>query len=252
MTANIESFQHLLQGMRESFLDELPERCDRIEHLVLAVEKAPSNRETFNELYRCIHSLKGSGGTHAVGVVTAICHQLETFLTEAAGDQVMGETFANRALAYVDLLRRVDKPARSENPDYSSVEQGLETLRQSALQSRKAGLIAESSAMMVRIYETALKPLPLQLTVVSNGLAALECLTRDAFDFAIVGGELQNLNGAGVIAAMQASQGLNHDIPFVLVTSKREGIPASIRTRATLPRDQKLSDNLVATVRQII
>jgi chemotaxis protein histidine kinase CheA len=252
VTANIEAFQHLLQGMRESFLDELPERCDRIEHLILAVEKAPTNRDAFDELYRNIHSLKGSGGTHAVGVITAICHQLETFLTEVANEKKLGEAFANRALAYVDLIRKVDAPARSETPDYSAVEQGLETLRQSALQSRKAGLVAESSTMMVRIYEAALAPLPVQLSVVNNGLAALELLTREAFDFAIIGGELQNLNGAGVIAAIQASSGINHDLPFMLVTSKSDGIPAGVRPKTVLARDQKLSQNLAVAVQALL
>lgn len=252
MTGNIEEFQRLLHGMREGFLDALPESCDRLENVILAVEKAPQDREAFNELFRGVHSLKGSGGTHGLGVITGICHQLENFLSEADANQAFGEAFANGALAYVDLLRRVEAPARSESPDYSAIEKDLEALRQSALQSRKAGLIAESSMMMVRIYEAALAKLPVQLAVVNNGLAALECLTRDSFDFAIIGGELKNLNGAGVIAAIQASQGMNHDIPIVLISSKRDGIPASIRTSAVLARDQALSDKLAAAVKAIL
>lgn len=252
MSTDIDAFQLLLHGMRESFLDELGDRCDRIEHLILALERSPADREAFNGLYRDVHSLKGSGGTHGIGIITAVCHQLESFLTEAAGGGGFGDRFANGALAYLDLLRRIEAPARLDNPNYSAIEKELEALRRSALQSRKAGLIVDSSFMMVRIYEAALAALPVQLTIVNNDLEALECLARVPFDFVVVGGELQNLRGSGVIAAIQVSQGPNRDTPFMLVTSKRDGVPSWIRTRAVLARDQKLSENLAAAVKALV
>lgn len=252
MTADTEAFQRLLHGMRESFLDELAERCDRLESMILTLENLPGDQEAFNELYRGVHSLKGSGGTHGLGIITAICHQLENFLTDVASKKGFGEAFANRALAYVDLLRRVESPARSDNPDYADIEAALASLRQTALQSRKAGLIAESSTMMIRIYEAALATFPVQLTVVHDGLAALDCLTRNPFDFAIIGRELKDLNGIAVISALRSSQGANQDIPVVLISSNREGIPAHARIQTILARDQKLAANLSATAKTLL
>lgn len=170
--------------MRESFLDELAESCDRIENLTLAVERSPADRESFNGLYRDVHSLKGSGGTHGIGIITAVCHQLEKFLTEVAGATGFDKTFAKRALAYVDLLRRIENPARAETQEYSAIEKDLEALRLSAPRSRKAGLIAESSS--------------------------------------------------------------------ILVTSKRDGIPAWIRTKSLLARNQKLSESPAAAVKSLV
>jgi len=76
MTTNMEAFQALLEGMRADFLAELPERCDSFDESILALEKSPDDREAFNELYRGVHSLKGSGGTHGLSIITTLCHQL--------------------------------------------------------------------------------------------------------------------------------------------------------------------------------
>lgn len=248
MTANIDAMKALLASMRQQFLHELPERCDHFNTLILQLENAPDDRETFNELYRGIHSLKGSGGTHGLHIITTLCHQLENFLTESNDQHDFGEAFATRALAYVDLLRRVEAHSHGNTPDYSAIEADLETLRQSALHSRKTGLIAESSPMMATFYQQALKSLPLQLTLVDSGLTALERLLREPFDFVIVSRVIKDLNGIALIAALRDSQTRNHNIPAMLVTSTRDGIPEHARFNAIITRDQQLADNLITAV----
>jgi chemotaxis protein histidine kinase CheA len=252
MTTNMENFQALLQGIRERFLDELPERCDSFDNLILSLEKSPDDRAAFSELFRGVHSMKGSGGTHGLAVLTTICHQLENLLTEASDAHDFGEVFASRALAYVDLMRRVEIYGRKANPDYTDIEVNLEKLRQSRLKSRKAGLIAESSAVMTSIYQQALDGMPVQLSMVDNGLTALERLLREPFDFVVVGRELKELNGIALIAALRASQSVNRDIPVVLVSSNHAGIPEHARFNAILARDKQLADNLVASVQPVL
>jgi chemotaxis protein histidine kinase CheA len=97
MTANMDAFQALLASMREAFLDELPERCGHFDALILSLETSPDDREAFNELYRGVHSLKGSGGTHGLSIITTICHQLENLLSETEARQAFGTVFATRA-----------------------------------------------------------------------------------------------------------------------------------------------------------
>lgn len=248
MNANMDAFQALLAGMRQEFLGELPERCDRCDDLILTLEVAPNDREAFNELYRSVHSLKGSGGTHGLSIITTLCHQLENLITETDTRHGFGEAFATRALAYIDLLRQVERVARETNPDYSAIEAELEVLRQLRLQRRKAGLIAESSTMMAGLYQKALEALPLQLTVVDNGLTALGRLLHEPFDFVIVGGELKELNGLALMAALRTAQARNQNIPAILVSSRSDPIPKHAGFNATLSRDQKLASNLVAAV----
>jgi chemotaxis protein histidine kinase CheA len=252
MNANMDAFQALLAGMRQEFLGELPERCDRIDDLVLTLEVSPNDREAFNELYRSVHSLKGSGGTHGLSIITTLCHQLENLISETDSRRGFGEAFATRALAYVDLLRQVETIARQDKPDYSAIETELEVLRQLTLQRRKAGLIAESSTMMAGLYQKALETLPLQLTVVDNGLMALGRLLHEPFDFVIVGGELKELNGLAMMAALRTAHARNQHVPAILISSRRDSIPNHAGFSVTLPRDQDLAGNLVAAVRMAL
>jgi CheY-like chemotaxis protein/HPt (histidine-containing phosphotransfer) domain-containing protein len=252
MTANLDVFQELLAKMRTEFLGELPERCDKLDELILTLEKFPGDRDVFNSLYRTVHSLKGSGGTHGLSVVTTICHQLENHITETESNAVFGAAFASRALAYVDLLRKVESLAQSANPNYVGLEHDLDVLRQSGLRSRKTGLLVESSPMMSKFYLQALAELPLQLSQVDNGMTALERLLHEHYDFLIVGRETKGLNGIALMAAIRATEVRNHNIPAILVSSKLDKIPEHVKFNVALMRDKNLADNLIAAVRKIL
>lgn len=245
-----DQFEAMLRQMRSGFLAELPERCDRLEDSVLALEADPSAEGIYEELYRNVHSLKGSGGTFGIAVITSICHQFENFLAEHHGRY--GEAFASSALGYIDLLRQAGELAATAKPDFQPLEASLERLRASVLQSRAPVLVAESSAMMKSLYQQALTPLPVQLTFVENGLAALEQLLRTPFRLLIIGRELTDLNGMAVIAALRESGSRNRLLPVILVSSNREAIPRHLGIDQILPRDMQLAGSLPIAVENLL
>lgn len=248
MNAKIEAFQALLAKLRDEFLGELGERCDRLDELILVLEKSSGESDAYNELYRGVHSLKGSGGTHGLSMITTICHQLENLLTDSAECMDFGRAFATRALAYVDLLRRVEQIARSDNQNYAVLESDLGALRHAGLCSRKIGLIVESSPMMSKFYQQALESVQLQLAIVDNGFTALERLLRESFDIVIIGREVREMNGIAVMVAVRASQTQNQNIPAILVSSNLDSVPEYAAFSATISRDQKLAENLLGAV----
>ena len=243
------AFQTLLADMRAAFLDELPERCAGFEALILHLEQAPDDREAFNALYRGVHSLKGSGGTHGLGIITSLCHQLETLLSETEASGAFGRTFASQALAYVDLLRRVPGEAAYGESDCAAITAELESFRRSALHSRKAVLIAESSAALAGLYREALASLPVLAVVEPDGLAALEHLLREPFDLVIVGRELKTLNGIALMAAVRAAEGRNRNVPAILLSSQSATVPAHAGFEAIVRRDAQQTASLVAAAR---
>lgn len=248
MKDNANALQDLLANMREQFLKNLPERCDQFNSLVLTLESTSGHDDSFNELYRGIHSLKGAGGTHGLPVITRLCHQLESLLTETHIRKNFDETFATRAFAHIDLLRQIETIGHQINPDYTAIEASLATLRPAAQSHHKTGLIVESSAFMSGFYQQILQTLPLHLSIEPNGLTALARLLNEPFDIVIVGREITELNGIALMAALRASRTPNQHIPALLITSKLDAIPDHTRFNAILTRDPALADNLVVAV----
>lgn len=245
MTANMQAFQLLLNRMRAEFLSEIPERCDRIDALVMALDKDPADREAFNALYREVHSLKGSGGTHGLPIITTLCHQLENLLTEADVQRNFDATFTVRAQAHVNLLEQVEAAAQAEQPDFSAIEAAAQKLRLAVLQRRKAVLIAETSAALAGLYRQTLAGESIQLTLVNDGLVALERLLHEPFDLVIVGRELKTLNGIALMAAVRATGGSNRHVPAILLSSGAGAVPAHVGFSAIVGRDARQMPNLV-------
>lgn len=249
MTTKVQAFETLLAGMRADFLIELPERCDDIEAQILALGKSTGDSETFQALFRGVHSLKGSGGTHGLPVITIICHQLENLLSGNDANQLFDETFVAQALTYVDLLRQAATIANEANPDYSTIECALEQLHEQTRHNRLTGLIIETSTTMSRLYRAILAEENLQLTVVNSGLTGLEHLLRQPFQFVIIGRELVDMDGAAVAATLRATRGKNRDLPVILISNNPNNIPVDAKIRTVLPRDVYLGEKLLENIR---
>lgn len=238
----------LLQHMRQTFLNEMGERCDRLEQKTLQLEKTPADRGVFEELYRGVHSLKGSGGTHGLHIISAICHHFENHLTEADGACDFGGNCISSALAYIDLLRKAQQVSCEDNPDYASLEAELEGLRESQTLQLIEVLMAEPSNIMQQVLRKALADQPVQISMVDDGIAAIELLMRQKFHVVILARELDRLNGVAVVAAIRASQGRNAESPFILLTSNPETVPPNVDIDKVLPRDKHLMVEVLQTL----
>lgn len=246
----MEAFEALLATMRDDFLAEVPERCDALDASLLALVKSPQSKEIFMELLRQVHSLKGSGGTHGLPVMTVICHHFEDLLSDNDVQQGFNPKFVTTALSYISLLRKLQVVARHASPDYADIEAELETLRKSILCSHKACLIVETSASMRTLYQSILLEENVKITAVDN-VSALEFLLREPFDFMIIGRELRDMDGAAVAATLRTLRGKNRDLPVILVTSNLAELPDSACLTAVLPRNNNLIEALATGVKRL-
>lgn len=231
-------FSVLLIGMRDDFVGELPERCDLLEECVLALKRNSVN--SFDELYRRVHSLKGSGGTFGLPLVTSICHQFESFISSMRGH--FDQLAMSHALSYVDLLRRVaDRP---DNATAAAIEHDLEQLRISSMPGCASVLLIEPSVATRKFCQGVLESLWVRLASQDHGLSALELLLHQPFDLLIAARELPDLNALALVAALRESGSRNKDIPVILISSSSAPVPAYLNIRATIKRDAELVSTL--------
>jgi len=247
----MDEVQAVLQEMRRRFIEELPERCDDLENLVLRLEQSSGDHASLGELLRGVHSLKGAGGTHGLGIVTTICHQLEDVLDTATVAH-LDQSLASAVLAHIDALRRAAAMATEPNPDFGSLTAALAKLRHPGEARRRQGLVVDASTTMTRIYQAALAALPVDLCVVPSGDEGLARLMRDSFDFVILGGEVGTTNGVELARVLRTAPGRNRDVPLILVTGNPQAVPPTHPFTRIVTRDQSLADALQTAVAAVI
>lgn len=244
--------QKLLEQIRNSYLAEMPGKCDDIENLILSLTSNFS--ESYAEVYRLVHSMKGSAGTHGLAMVSAICHELEDQLAKLgqSGEQVSGAEI-NIMLRLVDLVRRARGIAQKNTPDFSEAERELEAIRKESLHDEYPVLLVESSGYVKLMCQQALSGLPLQLTIEEDGLLALQRLLSKRFACVITANETKTLNGIAMISAIRHSESRNKHIKTILLTSRqdlRDG--KHLQLDYVINRNETLGDNLVHAVKDIL
>jgi len=244
----------LLEQLKNAFLSELPEQCQQLSTLMLSLAQQPEDHDIYEELYRKVHSLKGSAGTHGIDIISQICHHFEDLLGTLDSESTqLDSCFTDNCLRYVDLIQEATKSAQTSPADYTAIEHELAHIRQNLSKDNLRGLIVEPSLMMTQMYQGALSSLPVQLSLLDNGLTALEHLIHKKFDFLILGKELKQLNGAALISALRASDSINSTIATIMVTTNnRKNVPGHQRPDYLIKRDTKMANNLLKAVESII
>lgn len=70
----------LVRALLPAFIDEANAQCDALEQLLLQIEDAPDDRALLDALFRCAHTIKGSGGMFGQEGIVRFTHHVETLL----------------------------------------------------------------------------------------------------------------------------------------------------------------------------
>lgn len=112
--------------MRDVFLAEGTDLFDRIESLVLSLNRSEQAPETLKEIGRCFHTLKGAAGSVGLLQVSALIHAIEEKMeatTVEAADTLVDAL--HRVLHYLDgvfsVLRRGESATSSSADNPSTV-----------------------------------------------------------------------------------------------------------------------------------
>jgi len=244
----------LLLQIKISFLNGLPETCEQLELLVLSLADKKNAQQDYNEIYRKIHSLKGSAGTHGIMQISAICHQFEDYLNILNGEfGKINHHFIDACLAYVDLIKKASFEATKEKPEEEEIKNELAQLKKRLLNNHFSALIIDTSTLMVNICQNTLSNLSIQTVTIDDGLRALSRLLQEHFDFIITGNALKSLNSIAMISALKKSKSLNSNIKIIMLTSNAKvTIPEDCSPDYLIYRDSHLMTKLNSAIEEII
>jgi CheY-like chemotaxis protein/HPt (histidine-containing phosphotransfer) domain-containing protein len=158
------------------------------------------------ELFRQVHTLKGSGGTYGLSFISDVCHPLEDLLTNLIEHPgLLQQGVIETALHYVDLMRKAWFSYSANLEPGSELRLSLYTLRQRMTKNSYAAIIVESSDVLIGAMRETLTEFGFRIEVVEDGYTALGRLLAEHFDVVITSLENPRLNGIALISAIQQS-----------------------------------------------
>jgi two-component system, chemotaxis family, sensor kinase CheA len=114
-----------LKQFHAIFFAESAESLDAMEAALLRIEENDQDPELLNQIFRAVHSIKGSGGSLGFEVIAAFSHRLETLLDRVRKRECEpNSSMLDLLLASVDCLRGLFRAAEDgTEPDLARIAQ---------------------------------------------------------------------------------------------------------------------------------
>lgn len=122
-----------MSDMLTELLIECSEGLDLIDRHLVTLELDPANEDLLTEIFRALHTIKGSCGFHGLDRLEQVAHSAENLLTLLrAGDLLFDRPIADALLSTVDtfrsILATVQQTGEEGDADVSSLTAHLDAL----------------------------------------------------------------------------------------------------------------------------
>ncbi|MEO6202439.1 MAG: chemotaxis protein CheA [Nitrospirales bacterium] len=119
----------MIDEMKEilnDFLAESSEMLDALDQHFVKLETEPSNTELLNEIFRCMHSMKGSAGFLGFTHLVEVAHQAESLLNKLRqGEMSVSPFIIDIILEAVDAVKMLQSDIRETGEDSHVETQGI-------------------------------------------------------------------------------------------------------------------------------
>ena len=138
-------------SFKSRFIEEARDNIDTLEKALLQLEEEPSDQETLNLVFRCLHSLKGSGGMFGFHELSEFTHDLENLYDLIRGGHLtLSPAVLSTTLQSIDILRLLTEENISADSNTQTNRQQLKQeislyLKEYSL-NKKEGNIPKSPA----------------------------------------------------------------------------------------------------------
>lgn len=245
-----DSVNLILEHLRDTFLDELPSRISRIENEVMASAEA----NTYDELFRLVHSIKGSAGSYNFHIITKIAHDMEDVMQLLMKKDEFGtRSTIDLLLKFIDIMRDTAEQLISTKEPPLDVDERLKTLRDQLFSKSLNVLVVEPSKLYARLIEHSLNSMDINFSFKDDGMPALDDLLMYRYDILITSLECPRLNGDALVAALRLVHNFNKDIKVVLVSSRDKNLMANKNDfDAILDRKSIKEGDLVQIIKNLL
>ncbi len=105
-----------MDEFKEKFLEEAEELLESLENALLNLEKDIGNKEYINEIFRVVHSLKGTGSMFGFNRLSEFAHELESIYALVRSDKLsVSKALIDITLDSVDVLKGLISESEQED-----------------------------------------------------------------------------------------------------------------------------------------
>lgn len=118
------------------FLVECYELLDQSEQDLLSLEKNGKDLKLINQVFRCIHTIKGNSGFLALNTLESLCHKGEGLLDHLRSDRLqITPEISSLLLNLFDIVRAIltslESSGRDDSLDISLISSQIEKISSS-------------------------------------------------------------------------------------------------------------------------
>ena len=114
-----------MNSFSEKFKIEVGEFCERLESGLLQLEQNPENQQIIAEIFRIMHTMKGSGGMFGFDLISEVTHDLESlYEIFRSGRQTVDSEVISFTLRSVDRIKEllVENPTKEQRKIASALK----------------------------------------------------------------------------------------------------------------------------------
>ena len=109
-----------MKEILSDFLAESAEMLEALDQNFVQLETDPNNTELLNEIFRCMHSMKGSAGFLGFTHLVEVAHQGESLLNKLRqGEMAVSQFVIDIILEAVDAVKLLQTDIRDNRRGYS-------------------------------------------------------------------------------------------------------------------------------------
>lgn len=226
------------------------------EDLTLKLNSIISNqdldKETFKEVFRIVHSLKGGAASHEFTNLSTICHHFEDFLTLKLVDDLQNNEHYETCLKFTDILEEViKKKIKGEEILFSKYIEQISYLNLPEAETSQGFkgqiLVVDNTKTIGSIVKKSLEDTGYACTLTKDGLVAFNKLVTKKFDALISSINLSPFDGISLVTALRSTNNINADIPTLVISASKnivERFPKDYRPNKVVVKDEQFIENL--------
>ncbi|HSF10832.1 MAG TPA: chemotaxis protein CheA [Nitrospirales bacterium] len=150
-----------MKEILNDFLAESSEMLEALDQHFVKLETEPSNTELLNEIFRCMHSMKGSAGFLGFTHLVEVAHQAESLLNKLRqGEMKVSPFIIDIILEAVDAVKMLQSDIRETGGDSHVETQGIVNKLALTMDSADDLMLSVSSPKKTGMDTTSYAPSP--------------------------------------------------------------------------------------------